>query len=42
MEDPALRREYEETLAREGLTARMEARFYEPGGAAAADSISGF
>lgn len=42
LEDPALRREYEATLAREGMASRMEARFYQPGGAAAADKIGGF
>ena len=42
MEDPALRREYEEMLAREGLMSRMEPRFYEASGAAAADGIGGF
>ena len=29
-EDPAIRREFEETLAREGLTSRMEPSRYEP------------
>ena len=42
LEDPALRREYEETLKREGLVSRMEPRFYEPAGAASADRIGGF
>ena len=42
LEDPALRREYEETLSREGMASRMEPRFYEPGGAGAADKIGGF
>ncbi|HEY4265456.1 MAG TPA: hypothetical protein VGM72_09065, partial [Micropepsaceae bacterium] len=42
MEDPALRQEYDETLARSGLASRMEPRFYEEAGAAAADSIGGF
>jgi len=36
-EDPALRAEYEQTLAREGLASRMQPRFYEPGGATDAD-----
>jgi hypothetical protein len=38
LEDPFLRAEYERTLAREGLTSQMEPRFYEPGGAANADT----
>jgi len=42
MEDLALRREYEDTLAREGLISRMEPRFYEESGAAEADKIGGF
>ena len=42
MEDPALRREYESTLAREGLASRMEPRFYDAAGAAEADAIGGF
>jgi hypothetical protein len=42
MEDPALRREYEATLAREGMASRMEPRFYQPSGAAEADAIGGF
>jgi hypothetical protein len=42
MEDPAVRREYEETLARAGMASRMEQPFYEEAGAAAADSIGGF
>jgi hypothetical protein len=32
LEDKALRREYEETLAREGLQSRMDPRLYEQGG----------
>jgi len=42
LEDPALRREYEEVLARDGLVSRMEPRFYQPAGAAEADAIGGF
>jgi len=42
MEDPALRCEYEATLAREGMASRMEQQFYEESGAAAADKIGGF
>ena len=42
MEDPALCKEYEETLARDGMVSRMEPRFYEESGAAAADKIGGF
>jgi hypothetical protein len=38
LEDPFLRAEYEQTLAREGLASRMQPRFYEPGGATDADS----
>ncbi len=30
LEDPFLRAEYEQTLAREGLASRMQPRFYEP------------
>jgi hypothetical protein len=37
LEDPFLRAEYQQTLAREGLESRMKARFYEPGGATDAD-----
>ena len=33
LEDPFLRTEYEQTLAREGLSSRMLARFYESGDA---------
>ena len=42
MEDPALRRDYEATLAREGLASRMEPRFYTREGAADAAKIGGF
>jgi hypothetical protein len=33
-----LHAEYEQTLAREGLSSRMKPRFYEPGGAKDADA----
>lgn len=42
MEDQALRKEYEESLAREGMASRMQARSYEESVAAAADKIGRF
>jgi len=38
LEDPFLKREYEETLARAGVSSRMKPEFYTPGGAKDADA----